>query len=160
MFYSLAADRVGTIVPTLSYSVILAHMTAFALLFTLAAIGLAETSYLIRKRRAGQHAVCVIGNGCGAVLESAYRRTLGVYNDVLGFVFYAAMMLVTALAVTRAFPTASGLELALIPRAMLLAAVLMTLRFVYLQWRVIKTWCFWCLMSAATIGLMVLVIII
>lgn len=132
-------------------------MTGFALLFTLAAIGLAETSYLIRKRKSGQHAACIIGRGCSDVLEGKYNKTLGIHNDVLGFVFYFAMALVTALYVVGA---ANIVWWALAANAMLLGAALMTMRFLYLQWRVIKVWCFWCLMSSATIGLMILIVAI
>lgn len=132
-------------------------MTAFALLFTLAAIGLAETSYLIRKRRPGQHAACIIGHGCSNVLEGKYNKTLGIHNDVLGFVFYASMMLVTGLYVVDM----TSIEyFALAVNAMLLGAAIMTMRFLYLQWRVIKVWCFWCLMSSVTIGLMILIVAI
>lgn len=131
-------------------------MTAFALLFTLAAIGLAETSYLVRKRQSGEHAVCVIGKGCSDVLEGKYNKTLGIHNDALGLVFYAAMMIATALIVLEVGDD----TLAKIASALLIGAVLMTLRFIYLQWRVIKVWCFWCLMSASTIGLMLLIVLI
>lgn len=130
-------------------------MTGFALLFTLAAIGLAETSYLIRKRKSGQHAACIIGRGCSDVLEGKYNTTLGIHNDVLGFVFYACMMLVTGLYVVDM----TSIEyFSLVVNTMLLGAAIMTLRFLYLQWRVIKVWCFWCLMSSATIGLMILIV--
>lgn len=130
-------------------------MTAFALLFTLAAIGLAETSYLVRQRTNNKHAVCVIGKGCSDVLEGAYNKTLGIHNDALGLLFYGAALLATALTVLEV----GGETLITVTRVLVVGAALMTLRFIYLQWRVIKVWCFWCLMSASTIGLMLLIIL-
>lgn len=129
-------------------------MTAFALLFTLASIGLAETSYLIRKRRSSEHVVCVIGNGCGDVLTSKYKTMFGVHNDLLGFLFYGAMMATTALYVIEIGDISFWSQAASI---MLATALFATLRFVYLQWRVLEVWCFWCIMSATTIGLMAII---
>lgn len=71
-------------------------MTAEALLFTIAAIGISETSYLIRKRRAGERPVCVIGERCNEVLQSKWSRLLGVPNDLLGLVFYIAVSILLA----------------------------------------------------------------
>lgn len=49
-------------------------MTAFALLFTLSAIGISETVYLIRKRIASERPVCLIGEDCTLVLASKYNK--------------------------------------------------------------------------------------
>ncbi|MCR4312154.1 MAG: hypothetical protein NUV56_02605, partial [Candidatus Uhrbacteria bacterium] len=132
-------------------------MTAFAFLFTLAAIGMAETSYLIKQRRSGEHAVCVIGKGCSDVLESKYNQFFGLYNDVLGFIFYCVMAGISASVVIGLYSSALLSKLAFLALA---GATLMTLRFIYLQWRVIRVWCFWCLMSALVIGLMDLIVIL
>lgn len=132
-------------------------MTGLALLFTLAAIGLSETSYLVRKRQHNEHAECPIGGGCTIVLESKYNRTLGVHNDVLGIVFYAAMMVVTALHVLDIMPVVPW---AIATNALLVGAVLMSMYFVTLQKFVIRAWCFWCLLSTATIFFMTLIVFI
>ena len=42
---------------------------------------------------------------------------------------------------------------------MLAGATAMSAIFTYLQWKVIKAWCFWCLMSAATVGIMDIIIL-
>lgn len=102
-----------------------------------------------------EQSICPIGGGCETVLQSRWNRTFGVHNDVLGLLFYLAAMLATALVVADVAPIALW-ERSF--RLALLIAVVMSCRFTYLQWRVIKAWCFWCLMSAVTIGLMAITV--
>lgn len=133
-------------------------MTAFALLFTLSAIGISETVYLIQKRRADQRPACVVGEGtCHLVLYSKWNKTLGIHNDVLGFVFYFVMSFITAFTVLEIESLEIWKNIAYIGVAF---GCLFSLYFIFLQWKVIKVWCFWCLMSAATIGLMTLIVLI
>lgn len=126
-------------------------LTPHALLFTLAAIGISETSYLIKKRRLSERPVCPIGTGCEEVLQSKYNTLFGVHNDILGFIFYVAMAFITSLLVIENGPIEILLKGAYI---LLFGATFMSLYFTYLQWKVIHAWCFWCLMSAVTIVLM------
>lgn len=126
-------------------------LTAHALLFTIAAIGIAEAAYLIRKRIAAERPVCPIGEDCVTVLSSKYNRLFGIHNDLLGFLFYIAFATLVALLVIGTGPKEELLQLAEI---MLAGAAGMSLYLIYLQKYVIRAWCFWCLMSAGTIGLM------
>ena len=123
-------------------------MTAFALMFSLAGIGIAETAYLIRKRVDADRPVCPIGGGCHIVLTSNYNRLFGFHNDVLGFIFYIGMSFLTAFLVIG---TGSAVLWNGLIAWVLFIASAMSLFFFYLQWRVIHAWCFWCLMSAFTI---------
>lgn len=126
-------------------------MSEFALLFTMAAVGISETAYLVRQRMSAERPVCPIGGGCVTVLSSGYNRTFGIHNDLLGMLFYVSMCVIAALVVIGTGPAPILLVLA---AANLAAATLMSAYFFFLQWRVIKAWCFWCLMSAATILIM------
>jgi uncharacterized membrane protein len=130
-------------------------MTALALLFTLSALGISETVYLIRKRRALQAPVCLIGEDCVKVLTSRYRRLFGVSNDILGFLFYVLISFLAAFLVIGVQPLELWGNLFKIAVAL---GSLISLFLVYLQWRVIQAWCFWCLMSASTIWLMAFII--
>lgn len=131
-------------------------MTAFSLLFTLSAIGIAISTYLIRTRYAHEHAVCPIGGGCTVVLESKYDRIFGFHNDLVGLAFYVIMGFIAAFLVIEIEP----MYLWSILSAMAVTgAAIMSLFLIYLQWRVIKAWCFWCLMSAATVGGMELILL-
>jgi uncharacterized membrane protein len=132
-------------------------MTIFALLVTLAAIGISETSYLISKRRAHEKPVCMTGESCQIVLHSKYATMFGIGNDVLGLGFYLVITLVSALVFLHTQPTDWWL-LAL--RVLVGAGSVASLFLTYLQARVIRAWCSWCLLSACTIWLMALLLII
>ena len=131
-------------------------MTPQALLFILSAIGISETAYLIRKRLTQERSVCVIGQTCHRVLESKYNNMLGVPNEVAGFVFYVAVALIAAFLAIEFEPV--GLWDILV-KIFIGIGVLMSFIFTYLQWQVIRAWCFWCLMSAITIFLMAIIVL-
>lgn len=131
-------------------------MTAFALLFTLSAIGISETVYLIRKRITSEQPICPIGGGCATVLTSKYSRLFIVPNDILGLLTYVMISFLAAFLVIGVGP----MNLWSLALASLVGmATLMSIFLTYLQWRVIKAWCFWCLMSAFTIWLMGIIIL-
>lgn len=132
-------------------------MTAFALLFTLSAIGIAETVYLIRSRIASEKPVCVLGKSCSIVLESKYKRLLIIDNDILGLLFYIVCAIISAFLVIGIAPTHTWeIVLRILAEIGSLLSILLT----YIQWRVIKAWCFWCLMSAFTIWFIRLIILL
>ncbi|MBI4234691.1 vitamin K epoxide reductase family protein [Candidatus Peregrinibacteria bacterium] len=132
-------------------------MTIHALLFTLAAIGLSETSYLIKKRKADSAPHCFIGGSCQVVLESKYNKIFGIHNDILGFFFYFVLSLILGLIVVGIEPLQ---VLDMLARASIFSAAIFSIVLVYLQKFVIKAWCFWCLLSAITIWLMTLIILL
>ena len=132
-------------------------MTTFALLFTLAAIGISETAYLIRKRIALVKPVCILGENCGLVLESKYSKLFLVPNDLLGLLFYIVVSLAAALLVIGMEPiNLFGVAL----KTLVGIGASLSVIFTYFQWRVIRIWCFWCLMSAFTIWLMGVIILV
>jgi len=133
-------------------------MTAFALLFTICAIGISETSYLIKKRIALEKPICIIGQDCAQVLSSAYNKIFfGIPNDILGLLFYIMGAGITAFLVIGIQPMWFW---SMLFKIMIILGSLLSLFFIYLQWKVIKAWCFWCVMSACTIWLMGIIILI
>lgn len=130
-------------------------MTALSLIFTLAAIGISETAYLIRERMNHRNPVCVIGGKCLVVLQSKYNRIFLIPNEYLGMAFYLGLAFLASLLVIGVGP------LELWERAvevMLALGVLFFLFFLFLQWKVIKAWCFWCVMAATTTFLMAIIV--
>lgn len=132
-------------------------MTAISLLFTLSAIGISETIYLVRKRRAHEAPVCPIGEGCAVVLNSKYNKLFFISNDVLGFLAYILLCILSAFLVIEVEPLRF---FNILFKIMVFSASLISVFFTYLQWKVLKTWCFWCLMSACTIWLMGIIILV
>ena len=125
--------------------------TSAALLFTLSAIGISEAVYLIRKRIASEKPVCPIGGGCETVLTSGYSKLFIIPNDILGLLVYIAICFTAAFLVIGIQPVFIW---NFFLNILVAIASLMSLFLTYLQWRVIRAWCFWCLMSAFTIWLM------
>ena len=132
-------------------------MTSYALLFTLAAIGISETTYLIKKRIASEKPICLVGEDCTIVLTSKHNKIFVIPNDVLGLLFYITVSFIAAFLVIGFGPLALW---SLIIKFSVAFGALLSLFFTYLQWRVIKAWCFWCLMSAFTIWLMGIIILL
>ena len=132
-------------------------MTSYALLFTLSAIGISETVYLIRKRIAQEKPICPIGDNCTLVLTSKYSKIFIIPNDVLGLLFYITASFITAFLVIGVEPLVFWDFIFKISVAF---GTLLSLILTYLQWRVIRAWCFWCLISSFTIWLMGSIIII
>ena len=131
-------------------------MLAHVLLFVLAVIGIGETAYLIYKRIVKERPVCVIGKECHRVLESKYNKILGIPNEIPGLIFFIAISLVTAFLVIEWGPV---IWWDILIKLLILGATLLSLYFVYLQWRVIKVWCFWCVSSAVLVFAMLLVVL-
>lgn len=134
-------------------------MTAYAILFTMAAIGISETVYLIRSRKANEKPICPIGGGCSTVLESKYNTIFGVHNDILGLLFYIGATVLTSLIVVEVGQGEFHELIDTILTVMIFGAAGMSLIFTYLQARVIKAWCFWCLMSALTVLIMLITVL-
>ena len=132
-------------------------MTTLALIFTLSAIGISETAYLIRTRVAAKKPFCVIGEDCAKVLTSRYSKILFVPNDILGFLFYVAICIASAL-LAIGVPPADLWSLALKILVGTGSAALLFL--MVLQWKVIKAWCFWCVTSAITFWLMGIILLL
>ena len=132
-------------------------MTALALLFTLSAIGMSETVYLIKKRITAEKPVCPIGENCALVLTSHWSKIFIVPNDILGLLFYIVVSFIAGFLVIGVEPM---LFWSFIFKLAVAFGTLLSLFFTYLQWRIIRAWCFWCLMSAFTIWLMASIILI
>jgi len=133
-------------------------MTPHALLFTISAIGISETAYLIRKRKANERPVCIVGEKCHEVLESKYNSLFfGIPNDILGLLFYITVAILTALIVI-------GVDelrvLALLVKLIILGGVAISLMLFYIQWKILKAWCFWCVVSALTTFLMGFIVVV
>lgn len=132
-------------------------MTSLALLFTLASIGVSEAVYLVRMRVASEAPVCPIGEGCATVLTSKYSKIFLVHNDILGLLVYITLSILTAFLVIGVAPVALW---TLLIKILVGVACIISSVFTYIQWRIIHAWCFWCLMSAFTIWLMGIIILL
>lgn len=123
-------------------------MNFIFLILILDIIGVGVTVYLIRMRQAGEKPVCPIGNDCHKVLASEYNRLFFVHNDLLGLFFYLASIVFSVMLLNHFGPENM---LTLLFGCMLASGAALSVLFVYVQWRVIRAWCFWCVFSAMNV---------
>lgn len=131
-------------------------MDTHLVIFILALIGVLEALYLNYERRRHRAPVCVIGNECSIVWESPHSRTLGVSNEVLGIIYYSTLLVVE----WAIFSGDSSFQMMTGEYLILGGGAIMSLYFLYVQWRLIKAWCFWCTLSAFIVWVMILVRVI
>ena len=114
----------------------------------LALVGVAETVYLTALHLAGAHVACIASANCSRVLGSSYAEIGGFPLAAIGAAGYFAVFSFSTLALFG------------IPRAPLLlgltigAMFLATLYLLYLQAFVLKSFCDYCLFSAALVFLL------
>lgn len=128
-------------------------MDIHLIIFILALVGVLESLYLNYECRRHRAPVCLIGDECHLVWDSPYSKTFGVSNEILGLIFYVAVATVELdiLSGDSSQLMAVGEYLALFGGA------IMSCYFLYIQWRVIKAWCFWCTLSAIIVWAIVAV---
>ena len=132
-------------------------ITLYAALFALATMGINETTYLIRKRLAMAMPICPIGTECDKVLTSKHKNILIIPLDVWGLLFYSTISLSCALVVMG---VGGAVFWGLFINSLVALAAVLSVFFTYLQWKVIKAWCFWCLTSAFTVWTMGAIIVL
>lgn len=80
---------------------------------------------------------CVIGGDCGSVVSSYYGKTFGIKNEIYGFLYYL-LVIVFSLGVKSLYTVVLIASL---------VATLFSVRLFYLQSRVLKKYCSWCLVA-------------
>lgn len=123
-----------------------------AIIFTcaaiLAAVGLADTTYLTATHLAGAQVACGATSSCSEVLGSIYSSMHGIPLAGIGALAYFAVFSLATLA-------AFGYQAARFWLAVLVGAMFFsTLRLLYLQAFVLHAYCTYCLASAAIIFLL------
>ena len=111
-------------------------------LIVLAILGIFDSGYLIKKRVKKQPLSCPIDGGCEKVVESKWNHFLFIKNDTAGFLYY---ILILFLALYLFFISEKLLFLTKILSG---ASLLFSLFLVFIQAKIIKNYCFYCLISA------------
>jgi len=92
---------------------------------------------------------CTANRGCEVAMTSSWSWFLGVDVALLGAVGYALLLGVSLWGAHPDREASSTPSLLLL--ALILPAVLLTIRLKYAEWFVLKTFCPWCLESTVTI---------
>jgi len=121
----------------------MAELQYIASLIVLAFIGIIDAGYLAWHSLTKKLLVCPLNGSCEAVIESKWSRTFGVKNEFLGILYYISVLI-------GAFIVAYY-DIRLITLGLIVAssfALLFSVFLVYLQAKVIKQYCFYCMISA------------
>ncbi|MBI2582346.1 vitamin K epoxide reductase family protein [Candidatus Woesearchaeota archaeon] len=119
---------------------------AIASFITLALAGIVDAGYLVWKHYShkSEPLVCPLDHDCSKVTESKWSTIFLVRNEVLGLLFYVAM-LVSGLAVFF-MPEFSWLKLLI--KFAVGGGLLFSLFLIWVQIYKIKDYCFYCMISA------------
>ena len=111
-------------------------------LIILGVLGLFDSGYLIKSRATKQPAICPIGGGCQVVLESKWGKMFGIKNDLIGFSYYT-IILIFAFYV---FFVSNNFLLTI--QIISAVALFFSILLIFIQAKVIRQYCFYCLASA------------
>ena len=112
------------------------------------AFGLALCLHIFRKKRQPKPMVCMLGADCNKVVRSEFSTFMGVGLEFYGIGYYAVSLLFYAAA--YAWPDAFPLEAKFVATGFAMTAFLFSCYLTFVQAFYIKSWCSWCLTSAAT----------
>ncbi len=102
----------------------------------LALIGLINASYILYKRKTKKVMSCPLHGKCESVTQSKWGTVLGVHNDILGVLYYCFVIILGFLSFKYVLVGFTGLGL------------LFSLYLLYVQARILREYCFYCLISA------------
>ena len=112
------------------------------LLIVLSLLGIADAGYLTWKHYRKQPLVCPLNESCSIVTESKWSKMFFIRNEVLGLLYYVSILI----AGLMIFLTQANIKTFLIIGTG--GAFLFSLFLVYVQAKIIKSYCFYCLISA------------
>ena len=121
-------------------------------LLILALLGLAITIYLFINRIKRKSVVCM-DDSCHIVLDSKYNKMFGINNDTLGILYYIVMIieyfLLTALMTNMLFYF----------KTISTVALFSSIYLFYIQARVLRAYCVYCIITAIiNIGIFLIII--
>lgn len=122
-------------------------MQFVATFIVLAVGGVIDTANLMYRHamKAKRPVICPLKGDCNAVTEGEWSTTFGVRNDLLGLLYYLAAL--AGILVSLFMPgVRSTIYLLLI--VMTGGGLVFSAYLVYLQAKVIRQYCFYCLLSA------------
>lgn len=125
------------------------------ILSVLAFLGIIDSSYLAWKHLKGEKLKCPIGeDSCNIVAQSKYSNIFGVRNEFMGILFYFFIFTMAIMS--------NNNESELIKQLIFIASsmgLLFSASFVYIQARIIRKYCFYCLISAL-LNLLIFIIVL
>ena len=123
-------------------------------------MGLLDSWYIFYKKQKNEKLSCFIGQDCNEVVNSKYSHIYGVPNEVLGILFYLAVLGLVGL-VALGISELHGISLLAVIRLIAFFALLLSIFLTAIQAFVLKAWCEYCLVASfANFGIFVLAFLV
>ncbi len=119
----------------------------------LSIVGLLNATYLTYKHYQKKPLVCPLDHKCDVVTESKWSHLFGIRNELLGLFFFGSQ--IVTLLIILIHPTYTS-QLLLFIRLSCAASFLFSLLLVFIQFKIIKDYCFYCLLSTLIVLLLFL----
>lgn len=148
------ADATANDVAARPYSPTKRSTYIYAAVALIALLGLADATYLTIEHITGQSVRCTIVAGCSEVLSSKYATVGGMPLAMIGATAYFTVFALATLA-AFGYRFAGALLNLMVP-----AMALVSLWLIYLQAFVIRSFCQYCLFSAAVTFVLALLLLI
>ena len=136
-------------------------MIFYLICLALAVAGFYISFKIYKEKHSGKPMVCPIDGpegSCETVLTSKYSKIAGIGVEYLGIVYYGTLVVLTLKRLLGAYSRFSRPDLILF--GMVCCGLLFTIYLIIIQKFVIKKWCTWCLLSAATTASIFVVLLI
>ena len=112
-------------------------------LITLSIIGLVISAYITISRARNKKVICPINSrSCNAVLDSKWSNILGIRNEILGVIYYVAII-VGVMLITNGYSA-----LTIVMKAATTISALYSIILMLIQTRLLKEFCFYCFLTA------------
>lgn len=111
----------------------------------LAILGVIDTAYLFYRSRQKKPMICPMNHDCSVVTESKWNKTFFVKNDTLGLIFYIGVLILLIIGFYKTDLRQLLYTLMLIGTG---GGILFSAFLVYVQLKIIKDYCFYCMVSA------------
>lgn len=123
-------------------------MTINILVLPLGLLGFIISWYIYYKKARNENLVCLIGQDCNKVLNSKYNKTFGLPNELLGMLYYGAVVLFM-LVLLFGFNQIGFISLFVFLIIIGGLAAVFSVILIFIQAFILKEWCEYCLASAA-----------
>lgn len=111
-----------------------------------AIFGISIACHIFIKKTKKKPLVCPMRANCDSVIHSAYSKTLGIRNEIVGIIYYLGVILFHLLFLIFPIPYDSQVYFSIY--SVSLGAFMFSMYLVGVQGFVLKEWCTWCVFSA------------
>ncbi|MEK7136498.1 MAG: vitamin K epoxide reductase family protein [Patescibacteria group bacterium] len=111
------------------------------LILVVAVIGFVSSVYIYRHREHGKNVECVIGSDCDSIIFSRYNSFFNIPNDKFGFAYFGLTLLLSVVGII----TAGAPWVSILILLITLIATGYSLYLIYIQIKILKHTCTWCL---------------